>query len=122
MLLLKDNTGRFYLHVLNGYLEAPSLNGPWGVASRPPPGATEAEQQARASGRIDLLEKSNSDTVPPLALSRYTDMAVFVATTPAELITFDGAPNFIPIPGTGLLYAANTTGNIIKLLSDHQTY
>ena len=34
-----------------------------------------------------------------------------MATTPSELITFDGPPAYAAIPGTELLYAVNTSGN-----------
>jgi hypothetical protein len=44
------------------------------------------------------------------------------STTPAELILFDGEPDFVRSGGTPLLYAANTTGNVFKSLSDQQTY
>jgi hypothetical protein len=121
-LLLKDGTGRLYLHVFNGYMEATSLNGPWSVANRAPQGASEAEKQARDSGLVDLLEKPNSLTNPAPLLDRYTDLAVFVAATPSELIVFDGTPDFVPIPGTQLLYAANTSGNVFKWLGTQQTY
>ena len=47
---------------------------------------------------------------------------VLMATTPTELILTDGAPNWVPITGTRLLYVQNTTGNIFKDLNDQQTY
>ena len=124
VLLLKDKTGTFYVHVLNGYLEAPSLEGPWTVAGQPPKGALEAANLAANSAiPADLLEgKADSSTNPPPLLSAASAPVVYVSTKPAELILFDGQPDFTPIPGTQLLYAANTTANVFKLLSDQQTY
>ncbi len=48
--------------------------------------------------------------------------AVYVVTTPSELITFSGPPAYAPIPSTHLLYATNTSGNVFKLLTDQQNY
>ena len=124
LLLLKDETERLYLHVFNGYLEAPSLEGPWSVAGHPPLGATEAEKLAAESANsVDLLSgQTEGSNNPPSVLNEASAPAVYVSTKPAELILFDGQPNFLPISGTHLLYAANTTGNVFKLLSDQQTY
>ncbi len=121
VLLLKDRkSGTFYLHVLDGYMQAPTLEGPWRVGSRPP-GATAAEN--RFSGEVDLLEgQPNPATQLTPRLSDATAPLIFVATKPAELITFDGEPDFVPISGTALLYVTNTTGNVFKLLTDQQTY
>jgi hypothetical protein len=123
VLLLKDNhTGQLYLHVLNGYLSAPNLNGPWEVAG-PPPGATVAEDAARSSRDVDLLEgEPDTNTQAPAQLTAATAPQVYVRTGPAELITFNGPPQFAPIPNTQLLYVTNTTGNVFKLLADQQTY
>lgn len=123
VLLLKDNkTGMHYLHVLNGYLSAPHLNGPWAV-SAPPPGASVAEDEARKSEAVDLLEGQPDPTthvVPQLTAD--TAPSVYVSTKPAELVTFEGQPDFIPIPGTQLLYVSNTTGNVFKSLTDGHDY
>jgi len=122
VLLLKDKAGQLYLHVLDGYMKAPSLDGPWTVASAPN-GAAEAERQASTlETPVDLLgglTDASTNQPPSLTNSAPT---VYVATTPTELIVFDGQPDFLPIAGTHLLYAANTTGNVFKLLTDQTTY
>jgi hypothetical protein len=41
---------------------------------------------------------------------------VFVATQPSELIQFRGEAQYAAIPGTELLYAVNTSGNVFKVL------
>lgn len=123
VLLLKDNqTGYLYLHILNGYLSAPGLSGPWTLAAAPP-GASVAEEQARHSQNVDLLEGQpdpNTGAMPQLAAS--TAPSVYVSTQPAELITFNGQPDFVAIPGTHLLYVSNTTGYVFKLLTTQQDY
>ena len=124
LLLLKDPAGQCYLHVLDGYMKAPSLGGPWTVAAKPPSGAAEAERQATTSATpADLLMgQTDSPSEKPMPLTESAAPGIYVSTTPAELILFDGEPDFVRIAGTPLLYAANTTGNVFKSLSDQRTY
>src|SRR5262249_13015679 len=124
LLLLKDKSGQHYLHVMQAYMNSARLEGPWTVASEPPKGAAEAEKAALAAPvPVDLLDQqTGSTTNPPPRLTQANAPMVYVATTPTELLTFDGQPDFVPIPGAHLLYAANTTGNVFKSLSDQQTY
>jgi hypothetical protein len=123
VLLLKDPAGQFYLHYLDGYLEAPALDGPWSVAARPPIGAAVAEQQARESQQVDLLEgQPGPDTGETPSLHTSPLPAVYVATAPTELITFNGEPQFVAIAGADLLYVANTSGNVFQRTSDQHTY
>ena len=123
VLLLKDRSGRCYLHWQDGYLEAASLDGPWSVALNPPLGDAAAEKQARDSNQVDLLQdQSELSTNPATAPARRTPPVIYVATAPTELITFDGESSYIPIVGTQLLYATNTSGNVFKLLTDQQIY
>ena len=123
MFLLKDQSGRFYLHVFDGYLQADSFDGHWMVAIRPPDGAAAAEQRALDSGQVDLMQGTPDPVThkePSLRTSAVPD--VFVATTPSELINFSGLPEYASIPGTDLLFADNTSGNVFKLLTDQQNY
>jgi hypothetical protein len=124
MLLLKDDdAGKCYLHLFDGYLEATSLSGPWSLATRPPAGSDVAEKASTDSGQADLMEgepDSNTQRMPSLSSGAPPD--VFVSTTPTELITFSGQPQYAPISGTELVYAANTTANVFKLLNDQQNY
>jgi hypothetical protein len=123
VLLVKDRQPRpvYFLHVLDGYMQALSLDGPW-APSPPPPGAADLEKEARqATIPVDLLEGQPDDTGAKPSLVQSAP-EVFVSTTPAELVSFQGQPDFVPIPGTKLLYVRNTTGNVFKLLNDQQTY
>jgi hypothetical protein len=121
-LLLKDPAGQDYLHLFDGYLQAPSLDGPWKVASQPPADAAIAEKLAD-SGQVDLL-RGTPDAVTGKAPSLSTGPApdIFVTSKPSELVTFTGQPEYASIPGTDLLYAENTSGNVFKLLTDLQNY
>jgi hypothetical protein len=123
MLLLKDKTGLYYLHLFDGYVVAATLDSPWEAASHAPVGAEAAQAQATVSGQVDLLQGEPDAATHKLpSLSAYPTPEVFVATTPSELITFRGEPEFEPIAGTDLLYAFNTSGNVFKFLRDQQNY
>ena len=122
-LLLKDTSGRLYLHILDGYMTAPGLNGPWAVAQQAPPDAAQAESQAlQAATPVDLLEGRTDPTNPPAHLTAATAPLIYTSTKAAELILFEGPPNFLPIPGTRLLYVENTTGNVFKSTADQKLY
>jgi hypothetical protein len=123
VLLLRDEAGRHFLRLYDGYLVATNLQSPWTIAAHAPEGAAEAELQAQASGQLDLMNSTvNPATGRPPSLHDAPPPAVHVATTPTELLTFDGQPSYYPIAGTRLLYAVNTSGNVFKLLTDQQTY
>jgi hypothetical protein len=134
-LILRDSSGTHYLHLFDGWMKAASLEGPWSVAHDPPPELAKARQQLTRSGQpVDLLEgevpqTTSATAAPPSAsapsrpsLAAGPVPAIFVATSPAELIVTEGEPNWVPIEGTRLLYVRNTTGNVFKDLSDQKTY
>lgn len=122
-LLLKDRAGVFYLHVLNGYMKATDLAAPWSVADKPPAGAALAETQAlKAATPVDLLDEPDDSTNQPPALSVSTAPLVYVSSKPAELVVFDGVPDFVPIRGTRLFYAKNTTANVFRSVADQKLY
>jgi hypothetical protein len=123
VLLLKDSAGKLYLHVLDGYMEAATMAGPWSVAKAPPPDATKAEAAARELRQIDLLEgQQDTETKKRPSLAAGPTPHIIVAITPTELIVTEGKPNYVPISGTSLLYVKNTTANVFKLLTDQMTY
>src|SRR4029077_5982046 len=47
---------------------------------------------------------------------------VFVSTTPAELILLRGAPNYLVVSGTGLLWVVNTESDVFRLGKDGAVY
>ena len=124
VLLLKDRIGRHYLRLSDReYLQAPDLDGPWTLARQLPQGAQQAE---KTSSTAMLLEGSDMPANAPagstLGLTSTNPPVIYLSTQPAELITFDGSPTYLPIEGTHLLYAANTTANLFKSLTDQRSY
>ncbi|HMK66460.1 MAG TPA: hypothetical protein VK564_11730, partial [Thermodesulfobacteriota bacterium] len=91
----------FYLLAGDQWLKAASLDGPWTAAKRLP------GDMATLSGQPEW--KDLKKFIPPPAKPNNIIPAVFYSTSPAEVILFNGRPEYAQIPGTGLRYATNTT-------------
>ena len=110
-LILRPSGGStFYMHVYDGWLQAPAVDGPWALATSVPTGADTLASQLRANGQVDLLSGGTTSPKPSLAT---LVPSIFVSHGPAELIVFKGQPNLQPVTGTGLLWATNTTGDVL---------
>jgi hypothetical protein len=121
-LLLKAG-GTFYLRVFDGWMQAESLGGTWAVAKSPPASLKKAMDAAVKKGQVDLLTGESSDTTQPKpSLAKGPVPAIYVSTTPAELVVFEGEPNYVPVDSTELLYAKNTSARVFKSIADNQTY
>src|SRR5215831_14956194 len=118
LILMDDKSGKYYIHLFNGFVVATNLSGPWTVAKTVPNGANQAAQELSKQRVIDLM---NGPADKKLSLKTAVP-DVIVATTPTEVIISDGAPDWAPLPGTNLLYVKNTTGNVFKDLNNQNTY
>jgi len=121
-LILSDPLGNLYLHVLDGFVQSLSLNGPWTVVAISPPGADQAAQSLAKAGLVDLMTGQPDPKTKKQASLTGGAPGIVVATAPTELVVTQGAPDWTPIPGTQLLYVQNTTGNVFKDLYDQMTY
>ncbi len=123
VLMLKDATGKLYLHIFDGWMESQTFQGSWAVSLSTPKDIKKAEKWARESKQVDFLEGAEDiETKKKPSLKKLAPV-VFVTLEPAELITTEGEPNFVPVEGgTQLLYVKNTSGNIFKNLVDQKTY
>lgn len=121
-LILKDSYGNVFVHILDGFLQATSLSGPWTVASPPPQGANQAAQALAKKNVVDLMEGPPDEKTKKKPSLKDGYPQLVIATTPTELIVTGGSPEWTPLEGTQLLYVKNTTGNLFKDMSDQQTY
>ena len=113
VLLLKNARGRHFLHLYDGFLESDSLDGPWRLAEKAPPGAALAVRAARASGITNLLEGTpDPRTRKRPSLGKSVVPPVYLSTVPAVVVVTDGTPDFISIEGTSLFYARNTPADL----------
>ena len=100
----------FYIHVFDGWLMSNSIQGPWTLPFIPPKGLDAIAQAAIATHAVDMLDGGpNANPKPSLANGVPT---IYTSQVPTELIVFDGQPQFVPVIGTGLLWATNTTSDI----------
>ncbi len=122
-LILRDTSGNIYLHLFDGFVQAPALSGPWTVAQSVPPGATAVAKRLAAQRLVDLMEGPPDAKDPKKKASLKSGAPeVIVATVPTELVVTEGPPDWVPIEGTMLLYVSNTTGNLFKNMNDQNTY
>jgi hypothetical protein len=121
-LVLSDPSGHVFVHVLDGFMTAPSLNGPWAVAATAPPGASATAQTLNQQKTVDLMEGPVNEATgqrPSLAAGA---PGVVVATKPTEIIITQGPMRWVPLEGTQLLYVENTNGDVFQDLLDQQYY
>ena len=118
LILLDDQSGKYYIHLFNGFVVATNLSGPWTLQTQVPKSATRVAQELAKQRVVDLM---NGPPDKKLSL-KVAVPNVIVTTTPTELIVTDGAPDWTPLQGTNLLYVKNTTGNVFKDLNDQNTY
>ncbi len=123
VLMVKDATGKLYLHVFDGWLESQTFDGPWFVSNNTPKDIKKAEKAARDLKQVDLLEGAEDMETKKKPSLKTIAPVVFVTFKPAELIMIEGEPNFVSLEGgTKLLYVKNTSGNIFMDLADQEMY
>ena len=114
-LILKGGLGdKYYIHVFDGWLTADTIDGPWTQAALGPfarSAANDVAQSLSKAGTVDLLDGGpKANPKPSLANGVPT---IFTPQVPSELIVFKGQPDFVPIVGTPLLWASNTTSDVM---------
>jgi len=114
-LVLRDaEAGVVLIHVLDGWVGAPSLAGPWAVATKVPSYVNDVAREVARTGAADLMvgpEDPRTKKRPSLESGM---PLVLVATQPTEVIQFEGRPNWVTIRRTDLLYVENTTANVFR--------
>ena len=111
-LMVQDATGRFYVHIYDGWVSATDLGGPWAVAQAPA-GSGPLMQVALKNKQWNLVPGK------PDAAGRLPSLAngmphIMVTEQHSALIVVDGAPQFVPIPHLGIRYAANTSADLFR--------
>jgi len=140
LMLFDQKKNLYYLYVMNGWVQGPSPEGPWSPAAKPPGSLNKVKDQLTASKEIDLLsgdETSQSDSGDSAGGGSSskkrseslketqkdgTFPTIYVSVVPAELLVTQGAPQFAPISGTGLLYVNNTSDHIFMNTSSQDYY
>src|SRR4051794_1575719 len=100
-------TGTFYLLKDKSWLQASSVTGPWKPAGALPDSFKKLP--------ADDNWKEAKAAIPGTTLSASQTPTVFVSTKPAELILVTGAPNYLLVTGTNLLWVSNTESDVFRL-------
>lgn len=115
VLVLRDaEAGVVLIHLLDGWVGARSLAGPWVVATKVPPDVNEVATEAGRTGTADLMlgpDDPRTKKRPSLAAGM---PPIVVSNQPIEVIQFEGKPNWVSIRKTDLLYVQNTSANVFR--------
>jgi len=112
LILMDASQNRYYLALMDGWVESANLNGPWARASNPPSELNKIKTAAVAANQNQVL--GNDEQSLKDAYEDGEAPAVYVSTSPAELILTQGEPVFAAIPGTSLSYVTNTADDIFR--------
>lgn len=105
--LLVQDGSKFYLAGDGAWFSASAIEGPWSLVQAPPP-----EVAAVAPATTGDAARSPADPAP----------RIIVRTRPAELLVTSGLPDFRPIRGTALQYAADTDSLLFFYKPDREAY
>jgi hypothetical protein len=119
-LILQVPGQNFFIHVYDGWLTSNSISGPWTQSFNLPPGIDSVAQTLAASGLVDMLD-GGAKANPKPSLANGVP-AIYTSLVPAELIMFKGQPDFQPVVGTQLLWAANTTSDVLIDTTNNHYY
>src|SRR5262249_32674054 len=100
-------TNTLFLRNNSSWLTATDVKGPWKPAGKLPD----------SFGKLpnDDNFKDVKGALPGRPLEPNTMPKVFVSTTPAELILLRGAPNYLQVSGTQLLWVSNADSDVFKM-------
>ena len=119
-LILQLPGQNFFIHVYDGWLTANSLSGPWAQSFNLPPGIDSVAQTLAGSGTVDMLDGGPKANPKPSLANGVP--AIYTSSAPAELIMFKGQPDFQPVVGTQLLWASNTTSDVLIDITNNLYY
>ncbi len=117
VLLFESKKKTYYLRVMDWWLQAPQLEGPWTYAKKLPDDMKKAEEYVVSQTQAQTLDTEAGSKPPSLKEEgKNAEIpTVYVVFGPAELIETKGEPQYKPITGTGLEYVENTNGSLFRL-------
>jgi hypothetical protein len=116
------SAGLMYLHLLDGFVQAPTFTGQWTVAPTVPADVSATAAALAKDGVVDLMTGPRDDKTKTTPTLKSGAPRVVVSTKPTELVITESAPDWVPIENSALVYVKNTTGNVFLNLGDQKTY
>lgn len=101
-------TGMFYLRNDTNWLRSTALTGPWSRAGKLPGSFSKLPDDENWKDVRASLPGAPSKVLP----------SVYVTSDPSELILIQGDPNYVPVPGTRLLWVDNTESDLFRVGKD----
>lgn len=101
----EQGSSNYYLFDGKGWMLG-TLGGTWTSTNQLP------QQMSQVLENPNFADLKGFIPPPPGSASTYP--MVYYSATPAEIIVFSGRPQWTPIPGTQLSYAANTDSTVFK--------
>src|SRR5215471_7476390 len=95
----------YYVRIDTTWMTATSLDGPWTRAGRLPESFSKLPDEDRWKDARSAVRERSAGSVNP---------TVLVSTRPAELVLLRGAPVYVPVRGTGLLWISNTDSDVFR--------
>jgi len=110
-IVLDPGTRSYYLQAGSAWFSAAEIRGPWAMSQAVPANVSAAA--AASAGPKDA--EAEPQAVDPR-------MTIVVATEPTVLISTDGAPNYTPVPDTGLLSIQNSERDVFLEIETQTHY
>jgi hypothetical protein len=119
VLILRDDAkGKFYLHLMDGWMEGDTAAGEWRVAQNVPRDVQKALTQTK---QVDLLDGDKKASLNE-AMQQNALPMIYTSFAPAELLQAQGEPQFAPVEGTQLLYVTNSENDIFVDMTSQDRY
>src|SRR5262249_48404946 len=96
LILADASTNTYYLALMDGWVRAPKATGPWSLAAPPPAAIATIRTSAIASEQNQVI--GNEQQSLSEAFADGEAPAIFVSTTPTELLNIRGAASYASIP------------------------
>jgi len=121
IILYEADKQLYFLRVQDWWLQAKKLEEPWEYAKKLPDDMKKAEEYIVSQNQVQNPEGEQTKQQPSLKKSgkKAEIPVVVVVFGPAELIETTGEPKYNLIPGTGLEYVINTSGNIFRFSAEY---
>ncbi len=113
LIILEPQKRKYYLSLMDGWMEAAQIEGPWSYAKKIPGDLKKVQTLLQERQQVDTLEASKQQSLKQAAKDGKLP-TIYVSLGPAELLEIEGQPQFEPITGTRLEYVKNTTAEVFR--------
>jgi len=112
--LFRDKAGTFYYLVSGRWFSARSLDGPWTFATSSLPDDFKRIPANGPRGFVLVSVPGTPQAEEALIEAQIPQQATLSRTSAKLDVAYAGEPKFVPIPGTSLAYATNTSFQVIQ--------